>query len=207
MNATMERSANLTIETEITNALRDQLTDHPRETERLARRLAKLRADRDPAHQSVIELRVKVRAGLMKPIELQRAVEALEQIDSEIRLLENECDDNESAKRLIGMELAEQLARRRATVAPVVTAEAKRRIEAVSTWLSEGLPLVEALLELQPAVAQFERGVSVHGLTMWHRDLPEGVVRAVNFWTRHYHGGVDLPAVRERWTSIANDVK
>ena len=90
MNGTMEQ---LTIETEITRALREQLTEHPRESGRLVQRLAQLRADRDPAHQAVIELRIKVRAGLAKASELDRALAALDQIDGEIRSLENESED------------------------------------------------------------------------------------------------------------------
>jgi hypothetical protein len=203
----MERPANLTIETEITGALREQLTDHPRESERLVQRIAQLRADRDPAHQAVIELRVKVRAGLAKPAELDRALAALDQIDSEIRALESESDDYESAKRLIGMELAEQLARRRATVAPALTAEAKRAVAAISEALAALQSHVDALLALAPAVAQFERGHTPYGHTVFHRELPEGVVRAVNFFTKHYQGGCDRAVVRERWKTVADSVK
>src|SRR5687767_4024485 len=60
---------------------------------------------------------------------------------------------------------------------------------------------------LEPAVAQFERGVSVHGHTVYHRDLPEGVIRAVSFWTKHYQSGCDLAVVRERWQSLVDAVK
>jgi hypothetical protein len=206
-NATMERPANLTIETDITRALREQLTDHPRESERLVQRLKQRRTDRDPAHQAVIELRIKVRAGLAKRSDLENAEAALDQIDSEIRGLESEIDDSESAQRLIGMELGAQLAKRRATVAPPLTAEAKREIAAISDLLAALQPHVDALRALAPAVAQFERGVTVHGHTVYHRDLPEGVVRAVNFFTSHYQGGCDLALVRERWKAVADSVK
>lgn len=206
-NATMERPANLTIETEITHALREQLTDHPRESARLVQRLAQLRAERDPAHQAVIELRIKVRAGLAKASDLDRAEATLEQIDGEIRSLERESEDYESAKRVIGMELAEQLARRRALVGPQLTAETKRAIAAITEWLAAGEPLVKALRDLAPAMEQFERAFNHHGYTVYHRELPEGVVRAVNFWTKDYHGGCDLAALREHWQPIVDTVK
>src|SRR5262245_39343901 len=48
--ATIERPTDLTVETDITCALREQLTEHPWESARLVQRLAQLRADRDPAH-------------------------------------------------------------------------------------------------------------------------------------------------------------
>jgi chromosome segregation ATPase len=207
-NATMERPANLTIETEITRALREQLTEHPRESERLVQRLAQLRAERDPAHQAVIELRIKVRARLAKASELDRALAALDQIDGEIRSLENESEDYESAKRVIGMELAEQLARRRATVAPQLTAEAKRAIAAISEGLAALQPHVDTLLALRPAVAQFDRNVPhPHGYTVYHRELNPAVVQAVNFFGKDYHGGCELPALRERWQTIADALK
>jgi hypothetical protein len=205
--ATTERPANLTIETEITRALREQFTEHPRESERLSQRLKQLYADRDPAHQAVIELRIKVRAGLAKRGDLERAEAFLDQIEGEIRSLEKESDDYESAKRIIGMELAEQLARRRATVAPVLTEEAKRQVAAITAWLAAGEPLVKALRDLAPAVMQFEAGYNAHGHVRFHRDLPEGVVRAVHFFTKDYQGGCDLAVVRERWQSIVDAVK
>jgi len=154
----------------------------------------------------VIELRIKVRAGLAKRSDLENAEAALDQIDSEIRSLEHESDDYESSKRVIGMELAEQLARQRAKVAPQLATEARRTIAAISEGLTALQPHVDALLALQPLVAQFERGVTVHGHTVYHKDLPEGVIRAVNFFTNHYQGGCDLAVVRERWKTIADAV-
>jgi hypothetical protein len=205
MNATME--TNLTIETEITKGLRTQQVDLPNETERLEARLAQLKAQRDPLAQAVIELRVKVRAGLAKQFELDRATEALERIDGEIRSTEIAFDELATTQRVLVMELAEQLARRRATVAPQLTAEAKRHTDAISAGLAALQPHVEALLALRPAVAQFERAFNAHGYTVYHRELPEGVIRAVNFFTKEYNGGCDVAALRERWQTIANAVK
>jgi hypothetical protein len=204
MNATMEP---LTIETDITRALRSQHEDLPGETARLEARLAQLRTERDRPAQAVQLLRVRVRAGLAKQVELDRATAELESIDNEIRSTEITYEDLASSQRVITMELAEQLARRRAQVAPQLTAEAKRRMDAVSAWLSEGLPLVRALVELEPAVRQFEAGHNAFGHVRHHRELPEVVVRAVNFWTQHYHGGCDVAALRERWREIAETVK
>jgi hypothetical protein len=68
-------------------------------------------------------------------------------------------------------------------------------------------PHVDALRSLEPAVAQFERAVSIHGHTIDHRELPEAVVRVVNFWTQRYNGGCDLAALRERWQGLAAAVK
>jgi hypothetical protein len=207
MNATTERPADLTIETEITKGLRAQQTDLPSETARLEARLGQLKAERDPLAQVVIEARVKVRAGLVKQGELDRAIAALERIDNELRSTEIAFDDLATTQRVIVMELAEQLARRRATVAPQLTAESKRAIAAISEGLAALQPHVDALRSLEPAVAQFERAVSVNGHTVYHRELPEGVIRTVNFWTRRYNGGCDLAALREHWQKLADAVK
>lgn len=205
MNATMEQ---LTIETEITKGLRAQHVDLPNETARLEARLAQLKAQRDPLAQAVIELRVKVRAGLAKQFELDRATEALERIDGEIRSTEIAFDELATTQRVIVMELAEQLARRRAQVAPQLTAEAKRAIAAISEGLAALQPHVDALLALRPAVAQFDRNVPhPHGYSVYHRELNAAVVRAVNFFTKDYHGGCDVAALRERWQTIADAVK
>jgi hypothetical protein len=68
--------------------------------------------------------------------------------------------------------------------------------------------LANELLKLRPAVAQFDRGVP-HPMdyTVYHRELPEGVVRAVNFFTKDFHGGCDVNAVRQRWQAITDAVK
>lgn len=207
MNATTERPADFTVETEITKALREQQIGLPKETERLEARLSQLKAQRDPLAQAVQLLRVRVRAGLAKPIELERADAELEQLDAELRGTELAFDDLATTQRVITMELAEQLARQRVKVGTEVTAEAKRQIAAITEWLAAGQPLIDALRALDPAVRQFERAVSVHGHTVYHREMPEGVVRAVNFWTRHYSGGCDLAVVRERWQTIADAAK
>ena len=203
MNATTERPADFTVETEITKALREQQIGLPKETERLEARLSQLRAARDPLAQAVQLLRVRVRAGLATQIELERATSELESLDNEIRSVEIAFDDLATTQRVITMELAEQLARQRVKVGTEVTAEAKRQIAAINEWLAAGQPLIDALLALAPAVAQFERGVSVHGHVVFHRELPEGVIRSVNFWTKYYNGGCDLAALRERWQTIA----
>ena len=205
MNATMEQ---LTIETEITRGLREQRTDLPAETQRLAQRIEQLRAQRDPLAQAVQLLRVRVRAGIAKSIELDRAVADLEQLDAELRGVEAAHEECASTDRIIGMELAEQLARRRATVGPQVAAEAKRAIAALTAWLEQGEQLANELLKLRPAVAQFDRNVPhPHGYTVYHRELPASVIPAVNFFTKDYHGGCDVAALRERWQAIANNVK
>jgi hypothetical protein len=207
MNATIERPADLTIETEITRALRAQRADLPTETTRLEARLGQLKAQRDSLAQAVVEARVKVRAGVWKQPQLDRALADLEQLDHEIRSTEITFDELATTQRVIVMELAEQLARRRATVAPQITAQARRAITAISEGLAALQPHVDALRALDPAVAQFERAVSVHGHTVYHRDLPESVVRAVNFFTKDYRGGCELAALRERWQAIADAVK
>jgi hypothetical protein len=205
MNATMEQ---LTIETEITRGLREQRADLPAETKRLAARIEQLKAQRDPLAAAVQLLRVRVRAGIAKSIELDRAVADLEQLDAELRGVEVAHEESASTSRIIEMELAEQLARRRATVGPQLTAEAKRAIAAISEGLAALQPHVDALLALRPVVAQFDRGVPhPHGYTVYHRELNAEVVRAVNFFTKDYHCGCDIAAVRERWQTIADAVK
>jgi hypothetical protein len=42
---------------------------------------------------------------------------------------------------------------------------------------------------------------------VYHRELPEGVVRVVNFWTERYNGRCVLAALRERWRTIADAMK
>ncbi len=207
MNATIERPAALSVETDITRALRAQQADVPNETTRLEARIAQLKGERDPAYQAVIELRIKVRAGLAKQADLDRAIAAIERIDNEIRSAEIAFEDLATTQRLLTMELAEQLARQRAKVGAELTAEAKRAIAAISEGLAALEPHVAALRALDPAVRQFERAVSVHGHTVYHRELPESVVRAVNFYTKDYRGGCDVAALRERWASIAEAVK
>lgn len=207
MNATMEQSANLTIETEITQGLRAQRAELPGEITRLAQRIEQLRAQRDPLAQAVQLLRVRVRAGIAKSIELDRAVADLEQLDAELRGVEVAHEELSTTDRIIGMELAEQLARRRATVGPQIAAEAKRASAALSAWLEQGEQLANELLKLRPAVAQFERAYNQHGYTVYHRELPESVVRAANFFTRDYRGGCDVSALREQWRAVADAVK
>lgn len=206
MNATIERD--FTIETEITRGLRAQQADLPSETERLEQRISQLKAQRDTLAAAVIEARVKVRAGVWKQPQLDRALAELDQLDAEIRSTEITFDELATTERVIVMELHEQLARRRAEVAPQITAEAKRAIVAISEGLAALQPHVDALLALQPAVAQFDRNVPhPMGFAVYHRELNEAVVRAVNFFTKHYHGGLDLPALRERWQELGDSVK
>lgn len=207
MNATIERPAALSVETDITRALRAQQTDLPNETARLEARIAQLKGQRDGLAQTVIEARVKVRAGLWKQAQLDHALADLDQLDNEIRSTEIAFDELATTQRVIMMELAEQLARRRATVAPQITAEAKQAIAAISEGLAALQPHVAALRALDPAVRQFERAVSVHGHVVYHRELPESVVRAVFFYTKDYRGGCDVAALRERWQAIADSVK
>lgn len=205
MNATMEQ---LTIETEITRGLRAQQADLPTETKRLEARLGQLKAQRDSLAQAVIEARVKVRAGAWKQPQLDRALADLEHLDNEIRTTEIAFDEIATTQRVILVELQEQLAQRRAEVAPQLTAETKRTIDAITAWLAQGEQLANTLLALRPVVAQFDRGVPhPHGYTVYHRELSPAVVQAVHFFTRDYHGGCDVAALRERWQAIADAVK
>lgn len=208
MNAgTIEQPANLTIETDITRALRAQQVDLPNETARLEARDGQLKAQRDSLAQAVIEARVKVSAGLWKQAQLDRALAELEQLDNEIRSVEITFDELATTQRVIVVELEEQLSERRRTVAPQITAQAMRSIAALSDALAALQPHVDALRALDPAVRQFERAVSIHGHTVYHRELSEAVVRAVFFFTKDYRGGCDVAGLRERWQAIANDVK
>jgi hypothetical protein len=209
MNAgTIERPAALSVETDITRALRAQQADVPAETRRLEERIVQLKAQRDPLAQAVQLLRVRVRAGLAKQMELDRAFSDLDQLDAEIRGVEVTLDELTSTQRVIAMELAEQLARQRVKVGTELTTEAKRAIAAISEGLAALQPHVDALLALRPVVAQFDRGVPhPHGYTVYHREVNAEVVRAVNFFTKDYHGGCDVAALRERWQAIANAVK
>lgn len=204
MNATTERPAHFTIETEITRALRAQQVDLPRETESLERRIAQLKAQRDPLAQAVIEARVKVRAGLAKHSELDRATAAIEAIDNEIRSAEIAFDELATTQRVIVTELSEQLARRRAEIGTEITADTKHRIAEITAWLAAGQPLIDGLLGLTPAVQQFRAGASVSGHAVYHHELPEDLVRVVNFWTKRYNGGCDLAELRERWQKLTS---
>jgi hypothetical protein len=208
MNATVEQPANLTIETEITRGLRAQRAELPAEITRLAQRIEQLKAQRDPLAQAVQLLRVRVRAGAAKPIELERATADLESLDAELRGVEAAHEELSTTGRIIEMELAEQLARRRATVGPQLAAVTQRSIAAITEGLAALQPHVDALLALRPAIAQFDRGVPhPHGYTVYHRDLNSAVVQAVHFFTKDFHGGCELAELRERWQKIAEGVK
>ncbi len=79
---------------------------------------------------------MRVRAGLAKQIELDGALGDLDQLDAELRGVEVTLDELSSTHRVIGMELAEQLARQRVKVGAELTAEAKRAIIAISEGLA-----------------------------------------------------------------------
>jgi hypothetical protein len=82
-----------------------------------------------------------------------------------------------------------------------------RRFAAISEGLAALQPHVDTLLALRPAVAQFERAFNAHGYTVYHRELPEGVIRAVKFFTKEYNGGCDVAALHKRWQELADSVK
>jgi hypothetical protein len=135
---------------------------------------------------------------------LDRAEDALERLDGELRTTEIGFDDAAQTARILTMEIAEQLAKRREEIAPALRAEVARRAAVVSERLAALAPAVDALLELRSAAKQFEKGATMTGYPVFCAEMPIELVRVLNFFTAQYRGGVDLADLRNRWETLAH---